>query len=204
MAGSTGRARTRRCLLREIARQPLAIKKKVSLFDLNVEKILDHWGVPEAVREVIANALDEQALSGTPEPEILKRRDGWHITDFGRGLRYQHLTQNENPEKRRKADLVVGKFGVGLKDALATFHRRGIAVKVRSPHADLTLQRAGKRDFADVRTLHAAITPPSEPKRRGTDFTLAGLSDAAMAAAKDYFLRFSDDTGLQQTELGVI
>src|SRR5438874_1004148 len=149
MAGSAGRARTRRCLPREIARQPLAIKKKVSLFDLNVEKILDHWGVPEAVREVIANALDEQALSGTPEPEILKRRDGWHVIDFGRGLRYQHLTQNENPEKRRKADLVVGKFGVGLKDALSTFHRRGQGPQPsRRPHAPASRQEQlrGRQD----------------------------------------------------------
>ncbi|TMG31849.1 MAG: hypothetical protein E6H95_01580 [Chloroflexi bacterium] len=52
-------------------------KKKPALFDLNVEKILDHWGVPEAIREVIANALDEQALSGTAEPRIVKRCDGW-------------------------------------------------------------------------------------------------------------------------------
>src|SRR5215469_15555796 len=121
----------------------------VALFDLNVEKILDHWGLPEAVREVIANALDEHALSRTAEPEIVKRKDGWHVRDFGRGLRYQHLTQNENPEKRRRADVVVGKFGVGLKDALATFHRRGIEVTIRSPHADITLERAAKKDFAD-------------------------------------------------------
>jgi hypothetical protein len=160
--------------------------------------------VPEAIREVIANALDEQALTGTAEPRIVKRRDGWHITDFGRGLRYQHLTQNENPEKRRKADLVVGKFGVGLKDALATFHRRGIEVKVRSPHGDLTLRRAAKKDFADVKTLHAAISKASDPKRRGTDFALRGLRDADMAAARDYFLRFAGDEELESTPLGSI
>jgi hypothetical protein len=160
--------------------------------------------VPEAIREVIANALDEQALTGTAEPKIVKRRDGWHITDFGRGLRYQHLTQNENPEKRRKADLVVGKFGVGLKDALATFHRRGIEVTVRSPHGDITLRRAAKKDFADVKTLHAAITKPADPKRRGTDFALRGLSDADMEAARDYFLRFAGDEELERTSLGSI
>jgi len=186
-----------------VARQ-VAAKSKAALFDLNVEKILDHWGVPEAAREVIANALDEQALSGTAEPRIVKRRDGWHVTDFGRGLRYQHLTQNENPEKRRRSELVVGKFGVGLKDALATFHRRGVEVRVRSPHGDITLQRAAKSNFADVKTLHAAITPPSEPKRRGTDFTLAGLSDADMAVARNYFLRFAGDNELERTELGSI
>ena len=178
--------------------------KKPSLFDLNVEKILDHWGVPEAVREVIANALDEQALSGTGEPQIVKRRDGWHVTDFGRGLHYQHLTQNENPEKRRHADLVVGKFGVGLKDALATFYRRGIEVKVRGPSADISLQRAAKSNFADVKTLHAAISPPSEPRRHGTDFVLKGLTDKDMAAARDYFLRFAGDEELERTEYGSI
>ena len=179
-------------------------KKQPSLFDLNVEKILDHWGVPEAVREVIANALDEQALSGTAEPKIVKRRDGWHVTDFGRGLRYQHLTQNESLEKRRKADLVVGKFGVGLKDALATFDRRGIDVSIRSPHADITLRQAAKSNFADVKTLHAAVAPPSEPKRRGTDFALRGLTDGDMAAARDYFLRFAGDEELERTDLGSI
>ena len=179
-------------------------RQVASLFDLNVEKILDHWGVPEAIREVIANALDEQALSGTAEPEIVKRRDGWHITDFGRGLHYQHLTQNENPEKRRKSELVVGKFGVGLKDALATFYRRGIEVKIRSPQADITLQRAAKSNFADVKTLHAAVSPPSQPKRRGTDFTLTGLEDADVKTAKDYFLRFAGDDELERTDLGSI
>ena len=180
------------------------MKPKPQLFDLNVEKILDHWGVPEAVREVIANALDEHALSKTAEPEIVKRRDGWHVRDFGRGLRYQHLTQNENPEKHKRSDEVVGKFGVGLKDALATFYRRGVDVTVRSPHADITLTRAAKSDFADVKTLHAAITRASDPKRKGTEFILGGLSDADMAAAKDYFLRFRGDEELERTDLGSV
>lgn len=180
------------------------MKRKPQLFDLNVEKILDHWGLPEAVREVIANALDEQALSGTAEPEIAKRNGAWHVRDFGRGLRYQHLTQNENPEKRRRADAVVGKFGVGLKDALATFHRRGVDVRITSPHADIALTRAAKSDFADVKTLHAAITPPTDPRHKGTDFVLRGLSDADMAAAKDYFLKFRGDEELDQTELGTV
>src|SRR5947208_11483438 len=175
-------------------------KSKPDLFYLNVEKILDHWGVPEAVREVIANALDEQALSGSTQPEVVKRRDGWHVTDFGRGLHYQHLTQNENPEKRRKSALVVGKFGVGLKDALATFYRRGIEVKVRTPQADITLRRAAESNFADGKTLHAAISPPSAPKRRGTDFILRGLSDAGIVAARVYFLRFAGDDELGRHE----
>ena len=41
-------------------------------FDLNIDKVLEHWTVPFAIRELIANALDEQALTGTAEPVICK------------------------------------------------------------------------------------------------------------------------------------
>ena len=40
-------------------------------FDLNIERVLENWAVAHALREVIANALDEQALTGTAEPQIL-------------------------------------------------------------------------------------------------------------------------------------
>lgn len=36
-----------------------------NLFDLNIEKVLEHWGVEHAIREIIANALDEMTLTGT-------------------------------------------------------------------------------------------------------------------------------------------
>src|SRR6188472_2453871 len=108
-------------------------------FDLNVERVLENWTVAHAIRELIANALDEAALTGTPEPEIAKDPSGdWHIRDFGRGLRYEHLTQNENTEKLANPDKVVGKFGVGLKDALATFDRHDVDVRIRSRFGDIT------------------------------------------------------------------
>ena len=34
----------------------------VKKFDLNIEKILEDWEVYHAIREVIANAIDEQIL----------------------------------------------------------------------------------------------------------------------------------------------
>ena len=69
-------------------------------FDLNIEKILENWEVYHAIREIIANALDEQILTNTKDISIHKTNDGcWHIVDYGRGLNYHHLTQNENEEK---------------------------------------------------------------------------------------------------------
>ncbi len=68
-------------------------------FDLNIEKILEGWEVKHAIREIIANALDEQALSNTQDITISVDRSGnWHIRDFGRGIRYENLTQNESCE----------------------------------------------------------------------------------------------------------
>jgi hypothetical protein len=171
-------------------------------FDLNIEKVLEHWTVPFAIRELIANALDEQALTGTADPAIFKDEDGlWHIADSGRGLRYEHLTQKEDAEKRRHPD-VIGQFGMGLKDALAVFDRRGIRVMIRSPHADITTGRRPKEAFPDVVTLHALVSAPSEPGRVGTDISLAGVRDDDVEAARRFFLRYSGERLLESTEHG--
>ncbi len=45
-------------------------------FDLNIERVLENWAVAHALREVIANALDEQALTGTREPKIFRDGEG--------------------------------------------------------------------------------------------------------------------------------
>lgn len=173
-------------------------------FDLNIEKVLEHWPVAFAVREVLANALDEQVITGTAEPVVSKDPDGvWHVIDFGRGLRYEHLTQKENAEKRRHRE-VIGQFGMGLKDALAVFDRRGIAVEMRSRHADVSTRMRPKEQFGDVVTLHAVVRPPSDPDRIGTDVALRGVADTDIDAAKQYFLRYSGERVLETTRYGQV
>ena len=66
---------------------------------------MEHWTVAHALREIIANALDESILSRTKDPIIFKDGDRkWHIVDYGRGLTHHHLTQNENKEKTNHAE----------------------------------------------------------------------------------------------------
>ena len=81
------------------------------IFDLNIEDVLENWEPYHAIREVIANALDEQLISETADIEISEGEDGWHIRDFGRGIQIEHFTMNENPEKLDSKDGVIGKFG---------------------------------------------------------------------------------------------
>lgn len=174
-------------------------------FDLNVERVLEHWSPAHAVREIIANALDEAALSRTADPTISKDGDGvWHVRDFGRGLRHEHLTQNEDAEKLAHPDLVIGKFGIGLKDALAVFDRKKTGVTIRSQHGDMTLARQPKHGFEDITTLHVVVEPPSEPQMAGTDVALEGLRDGAIDEAKALFLRYAGDEVLERTPLGAV
>lgn len=175
------------------------------LFDLNIEKILEAWDNAHAVRELIANALDEQALTGTSDVTILRDEAGdWIIRDFGRGLQYRHFTQNENPEKLRATGKVIGKFGVGLKDAMATLDRNHVNVEIESAHGIITLTQRGKHGFGDVVTLHAAVAPARDPGFCGTSIRLRGLADSDMERAKGYFLRFAGDLVLEETRIGKI
>jgi len=176
---------------------------EVKKFDLNVEKILEDWDTYHAIREVIANAIDEQLLTNSREIEISKDKQGkWHVRDYGRGLRYAHLTQNENAEKLANPH-VIGKFGIGLKDALATFDRKGVKVIMRSRHGDMTLERSKKHGFEDLVTLHVCVSPPSDSSLVGTDFVL-DVKDEDISSAKDLFVKFSGERVIEDTKYGQV
>lgn len=174
-------------------------------FDLNIEKILEGWGIQHAVRELIANALDERILSSTQDIKIFQDdRDAWHIRDYGRGLRYDHLTQNENAEKLENASRVIGKFGVGLKDALATLNRNRVDVRMVSKYGEIALAAVPKHGFSDVTTLHATVSPTPDPSFVGTDIVLRGIPTEEIQAAKEFFLRFTGEKTLDETPYGQI
>lgn len=171
-------------------------------FDLNIEKILEDWEIYHALREVIANALDEQQLTKTREIEITKDQEGcWRVRDYGRGLKYEHLTQKENAEKKKNPNM-IGKFGIGLKDALATFDRHNVNVLIKSKYGNITLGKIKKHGFEDIKTLHAYILPASNPNFVGTEFTFKGINDKDIEKAKDLFLKFSGEPTIEQTKYG--
>jgi hypothetical protein len=172
-------------------------------FDLNIEKILENWEVRHAIREVIANALDEQILTSTSPVVIEKRDDTWFIRDSGRGIHYTHLTQNENQEKL-DSPLVIGRFGIGLKDALATFERHSINVRIKSRFGTISTHKSAKHGFGDIQTLHAIIEEPLDPAFVGTEVKLEKVDDREMEAAKALFLKFSDEDLLASTRFGQI
>src|SRR5699024_9254107 len=146
-------------------------------FDLNIQEVLEHWKVEHAIREIIANALDESILSQTKDIDIIQKSKGiWSIKDYGRGLKIDHFTLNENPEKIDNSDEVIGKFGVGLKDALAAFHRKGVEVTIISKFGKFSLIDVEKHGFKDIQTLHVAFENTSKDFV-GTEVILEGVSE---------------------------
>lgn len=185
-------------------RQKESVALSPRLFDLNIEQILENWDVCHALRELIANAIDEQVISKSKPIDLFKDgEEHWHVRDYGRGLRIDHLTLNECKEKLQFESGIIGKFGVGLKDALATLHRHGASVSIRSSHGQFTLRRASKHGFEEVVTLHVEYREPESGFQR-TDVELTGVSDSDVALAKSFFLKFSQDALLEESPYGQI
>ena len=172
-------------------------------FDLNIEKILENWEPHHAIREIIANALDEQMITNTKGIEIYKQGSNWIIRDYGRGLKYTHLTQNENQEKLENSN-VIGKFGIGLKDALATFDRNNISVVIESRYGIITISKISKIGFNDIVTLHAKIEEPIDKDFTGTQFEIKNIEDIEIEKAKRLFLIFSGEQIIESTKYGQV
>jgi len=173
------------------------------LFDLNIETVLEHWECEHGLREIIAIALDERTLTSTPPINIENDDQGrWHIRDFGRGIRIEHFTLNENLEKIG-ANGVIGKFGVGLKDALATLDRHHATVSIRSQHGFFTLTKASKHDYHGISTLHISHET-GDKTIIGTDVIISNIPDAAIDKAKSMFLYYREHCVLESTEYGQI
>ena len=175
----------------------------VRSFDLNIEQVLPNWEVEHALREIIANALDEQVLSDRAEIQIFKTSGNWHVRDYGRGLQIEHFTLGESKEKLAEQFGVIGMFGVGLNGALATFHRKKIGVLVRSDFGTFRLKTKHKAGFDRITTLHVEYDDTHLPMG-GTEFILSGVTDADMAKAKGLFMQFAGEEVIEGSIHGQI
>ncbi len=172
-------------------------------FDLNIDTILEHWTKTHALRELIANALDEHTITKNKKDIDIKfDNKKVIITDYGRGIEAKHLIQNENPEKISN-DKLIGKFGIGLKDAVATLQRHGCSITIESKNCKITFIMLGKNGFDKIKTLHASI---DEKKKilTGTKITINNIDEADVDNAKKYFLLFNKLEKLDENKFGEI
>ena len=75
---------------------------------------------------------------------------------------------------------------------------------IKSKYGDITLGKSSKHGFEDIVTLHALISEPSDKDFIGTEFIFEGVKDKDIELAKEFFLKFSEDTLLEQTQYGQV
>ena len=88
----------------------------MELLDLNIKQILSDWKISDAIRELIANAIDEHLITNQTKPikvDYNEQTETLVIQDNGRGIKNIHFIQNESNEKK-DAFNTIGKFGIGL------------------------------------------------------------------------------------------
>lgn len=102
--------------------------KCISKIDLNMgEKYLSEWNEILAIREIIANAIDE---TKDRKIDIFKVENKWIIRNKGDEIKPDNFIIEEG-EKRDKQGK-IGKFGIGLKDALSVLTNREIIVEIHT------------------------------------------------------------------------
>lgn len=101
--------------------------KEIDKIDLNIGKAyLSEWNEGMAIRELIANAMDE-TIDG--EIEIKEIASGkWSITNRGSEIKPNNFMINEGVKSKEKGK--IGKFGIGLKDAIGVLMIRGIGIQI--------------------------------------------------------------------------
>jgi len=90
-----------------------------------------NWGVWEAFREFVQNALDEmhEVTGRRPREYPCRQENGWTVVyDTGRGLGVDNLLIGASEKKPWQR----GRFGEGLKIALLTLTAWGVPVQIRS------------------------------------------------------------------------
>lgn len=173
-------------------------------FDLNTYHVHNSWDVPKAIREFIANALDEQLLTSTPDIQIDYNSSTQTviIQDFGRGLRLEHLVQDQNEEKNHSKSVTMGKFGYGLKDAIAYLFNQNMPVSIYSKFLGLT-PIIGAKNGTSISTIHMTGYLISY-LAQGTRIEIPRVSLEQLEQAKKYFIRFNNYQQISSTKYGSV
>ena len=157
-----------------------------------------HWGMPEAVREIIQNALDSDSPFEyeLDESEGVLRVHSRHTTLTPNTLLLGKTTKADRDDK-------IGSFGEGYKIALLVLCRENYKVRV------LNGDRIWKPGFVMSRIFQAEVLRIEDhyamQKNEGLTFEVAGLSAEDIQKIRASCLHMQSDVGqIMQTQYGRI
>ena len=162
--------------------------------DLNIGKnALNHLTISDAIKELIANALDEHELINCDKDIIVSYiDDNLYIKDFGRGITPNNFILESNVEKRNNNN-IIGMFGYGLKDALGIFASNSINVQIATK-TKIFIPTYLQKDNTNVLSLHVTINDNklyNISDEAGTIIKIDKIKESDIEKAKNKFLYFT-------------
>lgn len=143
-----------------------------------------HWGVREAVKELIQNAID----SDSPF-EYSFYGDTLTIISRESSLEARTLILGAT-SKADKADK-IGSFGEGYKIALLVLTREGLPVYVRNGYCDWVPSFVHSENYGDE--VLCITEHPAERVGQGLEFVIGGLSHQQASDIRDSCLLMQDE-----------
>lgn len=168
------------------AKPKIIINSNPNHYDLNFDQINDDLPLAQAFFELLTNAFDSVkgdlnlvSIEVVHSNEII-------IHDQGPGIMRQHLRFSRTNHQSNE----TGRFGIGLKDALAIIVNNGGNIKIESKHLLVNkLVRRAKEGYQEE-TYHASIVK-HDPEMIGTRITVTAIgSEVALEEAKDRLIYY--------------
>lgn len=157
-----------------------------------------HWGIPEAVREILQNALDSDS------PLEYTWQHGDTLTITSRNARLEPKTLLLGTTSKADRDDKIGSFGEGYKIALLVLTREGCSVKV------FNNELLWQPEFRHSRVFNEEILAIKEEKYpegrgKGLTFEVSGLSQPTIDAIVGSTLYMQESIGqVYRTSKGLI
>jgi len=162
--------------------------RKIGDIDLNIgQAYLSEWTEGMAIRELIANAMDETTNGNI---DIKEAPEGvWKITNIRNEIKPENFVIKEGEKSKKKGK--IGKFGIGLKDAIGVLMIRGIGVRILTSEYEYVAEYRKKNKFINDKCLFINIYKNTR-EWLGTQVILEKCSDDSIKEAKSHFLIYRD------------
>ena len=122
----------------------------------------------------------------------------------GRGMRVEHLIQNENDEKKCNSKL-IGRFGIGLKDAISCLNDNGKTITIESKYLYIKqIKKLSKKGFNNIKTCHLGIEKEKDKKFIGTLIQIHDIEPEEYENVVNMFVSLMDLNLICKTNFGNI
>ena len=149
-----------------------------------------NWGVKEAIRELLQNAIDEDKVGHSKEIEYDQDSQNLRITNIGSRLHSSSLVLGCS--HKQDVEGLVGKFGEGYKLALVVLLREGFTVRIFNQNELWVPCFKTSKQFG---TQVLSIDIEECENNSGVTFEIEGIDLNLYNTLLEYFPCINDDYG---------